>query len=103
MVLLISWSLLCYGFTNILVYGKIFESFRELLDRKNKFLGDLFSCPMCLSVWIGFLVSLVVWSPVNVMFHVPTYHSWFFDGILASGVVWVINSIIEFFEENRIK
>jgi hypothetical protein len=30
----------------------------------------------------------------------PTY-SWFFDGMLASGAVWAINSIVEWFEENR--
>jgi len=29
--------------------------------------------------------------------------SWFFDGMLASGSVWAINSIIEWFEENRPK
>jgi hypothetical protein len=27
----------------------------------------------------------------------------FFDGMLSAGIVWAINSIIEFFEENRIK
>ena len=28
--------------------------------------------------------------------------SWFFDAILSSGAVWIINSIIEWFEENRL-
>jgi hypothetical protein len=27
--------------------------------------------------------------------------AWFFDGMLASGAVWAINSIVEWFEENR--
>jgi hypothetical protein len=27
----------------------------------------------------------------------------FFDGMFAAGSVWAINSIVEFFEENRIK
>jgi hypothetical protein len=29
--------------------------------------------------------------------------SWFFDGMIASGFVWGLNSIIEWFEENRPK
>jgi hypothetical protein len=29
------------------------------------------------------------------------YGSWFFDAFLASGSTWIINSIIEWFEENR--
>jgi hypothetical protein len=29
--------------------------------------------------------------------------SWFFDGMLASGSVWAINAIVEWFEENRPK
>ena len=29
--------------------------------------------------------------------------SWFFDGMLASGSVWAINAIIEWFELNRPK
>jgi hypothetical protein len=29
------------------------------------------------------------------------YFSWFFDGMLASGLVWVINSVVEYWEGNR--
>jgi hypothetical protein len=29
--------------------------------------------------------------------------SWFFDGMLASGSVWAINAIIEWYELNRPK
>jgi hypothetical protein len=29
------------------------------------------------------------------------YASWFFDAFLSSGSVWIINSIVEWFEENR--
>jgi len=31
------------------------------------------------------------------------FFNFFFDGVLSAGIVWCINSIIEFFEENRIK
>jgi hypothetical protein len=37
------------------------------------------------------------------MLGVHKYYSWFFDGMLASGSVWAINAIVEWFEENRPK
>jgi hypothetical protein len=37
------------------------------------------------------------------MLGVTTFGSWFLDGMLASGSVWAINSIVEWFEENRPK
>jgi hypothetical protein len=35
------------------------------------------------------------------LFSVSPYYSWFFDGLMASGAVWAINAIIEWFEQNR--
>jgi hypothetical protein len=35
------------------------------------------------------------------MLGISRYASWFFDGMLASGSVWAINAIVEWFEENR--
>jgi hypothetical protein len=29
------------------------------------------------------------------------YFAWFFDGMLASGAVWFINSVVEYWEGNR--
>jgi hypothetical protein len=40
---------------------------------------------------------------VKEMLEVTPWVSWFFDGMLASGSTWAINSIIEWFEENRPK
>jgi len=36
------------------------------------------------------------------MLGVNQYASIFFDGLLASGAVWGINAIVEWFEENRL-
>lgn len=94
---------------NIVVFGQIFESFRSFFERLGKksikigsFIHEMITCPMCFSVWGGFFMSIIIWSPIHYFFDVPLYCSWFFDGILSSGSVWIINSIIEFFEENRI-
>jgi phosphoglycerol transferase MdoB-like AlkP superfamily enzyme len=107
---IITWVIICYGFTNIVVYGSIFEFirefFRKLSEKSIKIVNlihELITCPMCFSTWVGFFMGGIIWSPVYHLFDVSLMYSWFFDGVLASGAVWAINSFIEFFEESRIK
>ena len=105
------WVLMAYGMSNILVYGSIFQGLRnglENLGNSNwvfsgvgKFFSDLLSCMMCTSTWVGFFFGVVLYSPTNVHLGCDNHVSWFFDGLFASGCVWAINSIIEWFEENR--
>ena len=56
---------------------------------------------MCFATWFGFFAGLFLYSPTNQILGVNNYSSWFFDGMLSSGGVWIINSIVEWFEENR--
>jgi hypothetical protein len=111
MIILI-WLLAAYGMSNILVYGSIFQGlrnwFREMgnsnipvINSVFKFISDLVGCMMCTSTWTGFFMSFVAYSPWHEMLGVNQYASIFFDGMLASGAVWAINAIIEWFEENR--
>jgi hypothetical protein len=112
MVNLIAWCILSYGLMNIMVYGSIFKNFRQFfinwgnneyapLSGVGTFISGILGCPMCFSVWSGFFLGLVVASPSYWFFGTSQYYSWFFDGILSSGAVWAINSIIEWFEQNR--
>jgi hypothetical protein len=114
MMTLIAWFVMAYGFTNIMVYGSIFQGLRDTikgfgnnpyfpLNFLFNFIDGILSCVMCCSVWIGFFIGLVIWSPNSHLFGMPIYTSWFFDGIMASGAVWAINAIVEYFEENRPK
>lgn len=114
----ILWSIISYGITTILVYGKIFNNLRanikyfskqeytskvlNIIPRFFTFINELISCVLCTSTWIGFFLSFILYSPVKDKFNL-TYFNFFFDGVLSAGIVWIINSIIEFFEENRIK
>jgi len=111
MILLI-WLLIAYGMSNILVYGSIFNGLRNFFKKwgenqynpfngLGQFISDLLSCMMCTSTWVGFFLSVAYFSPSNSLIHTNNLVSWFFDGMLASGFVWGINSIIEWFEENR--
>lgn len=120
----IIWSFINYGLTNIMVYGKIFSPFRNFIESwsntelwktkywlvnlpsnviKNigEFIHGIFSCVMCFSTWSGFFLSLYLHSPVNEFFGLDRNISWFFDGILSSGIVWTINAIVEWFEDKK--
>ena len=103
MTLLVFWVLAAYGMTSILVWGKIFDNQRDWIKKHSKFFGDLISCTLCTSTWVGFFMSLVLGGLTNHYFEGPWISYLFFDGMFTAGVVWAINAIIEFFEENRIK
>jgi len=103
MALLVFWVLVAYGMTSILVWGKIFDNQRDWIKKHSKFFGDLISCTLCTSTWVGFFMSLVLGGLTNHYFESPWLFYVFFDGMFTAGSVWAINAIIEFFEENRIK
>jgi len=104
---------MAYGMSNILVYGSIFNGPRNFINKWGDskyilngfgaFLSKMLSCMMCCSVWIGFFYGIFLYSPVHEILGVSSWASWFFDGMLASGSVWAINSIIEWYEMNRPK
>tara|TARA_R110002110_G_scaffold9365_2_gene46166 strand:+ start:625 stop:933 length:309 start_codon:yes stop_codon:yes gene_type:complete len=96
------WILAAYGMSQILVFGGIFDTTRDWVKKHSTFFGDLFSCMMCTSTWVGFFFSLTFYSPTTSMVMIP-YTNIFFDGMLASGSVWAINAMVEWFEENRPK
>ena len=104
------WILMAYGMSQILVYGSIFESIRAGIHKWGEdkyapfqsfgeFLSGLIKCMMCTSTWAGFFMSLVLFSPTNYCFDTNIVASTFFDGMLASGSVWAVNAIIEWFEK----
>lgn len=100
---IIIWSFIAYGLTTILVYGSIFEKPRTWISNKSKFLGKLINCVLCTSTWVGFFMSVFLGS-ITANYVVSLYIiNIFFDGMFTAGIVWAINAIIEFFEENRIK
>jgi hypothetical protein len=98
--------------SQILVYGSIFESWRQGIHKwadnelipfngVGKFLSGLIQCMMCTSTWVGFFMSLILFSPTEYCFNTHIVLSTFFDGMFASGSVWAVNSIIEWFESKK--
>src|SRR6056300_1066428 len=109
MTTLFAWLIAAYGMSQIIVYGSIFEGFRQSIrswgnnpmayfNAIGKFFSGLISCMMCTSTWVGFFMSFIYSPWVNIMDVHPALGV-FFDGMLASGGVWAINTIIEWFEK----
>jgi surface polysaccharide O-acyltransferase-like enzyme len=112
MIQLLIFMIAAYGMTTILVYGSIFNGLRDSIHNwgnneyapfnyLGKFISQLIQCMLCTSVWVGFFLSLVMFSPVTTFIGLNEYFSVFFDGMFSAGSVWAINAIIEWFEENR--
>lgn len=102
-VRLIFLVIMSYGIVTIVVYGSIFEGLRNFLVRKSNFFGSLITCVLCTSTWVGFFSSYLVGGVSDELFGLDLFLTTFMDGMFIAGSVWAINSIIEFFEENRIK
>lgn len=106
-MILFTWIILAYGLSQILVYGSIFDKQRQWIHDWSetssilKFLSGLISCMMCTSTWVGFFLGVVLFSPTNFFYNTPEWISWLFDGMIASGGVWALNSIIEWFENKK--
>lgn len=111
----IIFSVLCYSFSNLFIYAKgpfnMFGVIRNIAD--NIGLGEVFSCMMCLPLWVGVTLSLIdvlllptPFTPFSVILDSLELNLWvivaivLLDGVLSSGVTWLIHNIEEFFESN---
>jgi hypothetical protein len=103
MTSLFTFILIAYGASNIMVFGSIFKGWRAFWKAGQDeagFFGKLFGCMMCLPFWWGVILSLTFYSPClasESTIDIP-YINTFFDGCLASGSVWLIHTLQEYFE-----
>ena len=98
------YLLLSYGITNIVVFGSIFNGWRNFWVKYNPgFFGKLFTCPLCFSTWVGFILSSIFIyfgyvTPMSMygVTNIPLII--FLDGCFTSGSVWLMHTIQEAFE-----
>lgn len=96
---LLLFIIAAYGMSNILVFGSIFNDIRTLIIKNSKFFGDLIQCMMCTSFWVGAFISFFVYSPTQ-LYNFTNYPlSIFFDACIASGAVWILHTVQEYFEK----
>lgn len=90
-----------FGITTIIVYGSIFTKLREYIGNLVPVLGKLVTCVLCTSTWVGFFMSYLFGGISNTYTDLNVFLVTFLDGMFIAGGVWIINSIVEFFEEYR--
>ncbi len=69
----------------------LFRLLRRLEESQYLFIsyiGQLFSCFLCTSVWVGWLVSVKVFDLGSVL---QVDHSWFWTGLFYSSIVWFLH------------
>lgn len=100
--------IICYGACNNMIYGSIFEGWRNFLSKFGTggySIHKLFTCFMCLSTWLGFILSAIMVSmgygsstPVGSMNIDNAYLIIFLNGLLSAGGVWLLHTLQEFLE-----
>lgn len=110
LVTFIVYGFLMYGLSNILIYGSLFQWFRNFLFSLGS--GDyslykLFTCTMCLPTWLGFGFGFFMYYVgkerlliTNMFYDLNDYKyiSILLTGIITSGIVYFINTFVEYFE-----
>lgn len=106
------YSIMAYGLANIIVYSNgpfyVFSQWREFAMNLNEKFGELFTCMICISTWIGLFFSVidlylledVVFTPFNIMFYNKGYDilTLLCDMGVTSGIVWLIHQFEEMLE-----
>lgn len=98
--------LLTYSICNIVIWGSIFQKFRDTLENWSpNFFFKLFTCFMCLGFWVGVTLSVLLQKMDYHQFSITansgldnTYLSVFLDACILSGSSWLINTVQEFLE-----
>ncbi len=85
---LLTFILVAYGLTQILVYGKIFNRFRPTRGKA----AEMANCPMCMGFHVGWILLLL--SPFTELFNFDvTVTNFFLLGWLSSGTSYVLNMV----------
>lgn len=100
--------LICYGACNNIIWGSVFEGFRNFLAKfgtSGYSLHKLFTCFMCLGTWMGFAITQIMnyfgyakLTPMGELGVENIYLMTFMNGLIAAGGVWLLNTIQDAFE-----
>lgn len=116
LVTFLSYILCCYGISNIIVYSSgpfhVFERWREFAHSIHDHFGELFTCMLCLSTWIGLALSLansllfptVAFTPFNMILGsvAPVWFIMLMDMGFTSACVWLLHQLEEMMERTGV-
>lgn len=107
-MILLTFILISYGACNNMIYGSIFEGWRNFLSKFGTggySLHKLFTCFMCLGFWMGVALSLIMYffgvsclTPTGFLGVNNLFLLTFLNGLLSSGSVWLIHTLQEMLE-----
>jgi hypothetical protein len=107
-MILLLFILVCYGACNNIIYGSIFEGFRNFLSRFGTgpySIHKLFTCFMCLGTWMGFAITLIMnhfgylhLTPIGSLNIDNLALVVFLNGLLSSAGVWLTHTLQEALE-----
>jgi hypothetical protein len=105
---IVVFLLFCYGFSNIVVYSAITESFRDFMEKVSPdFFGVLFNCMMCTGYWSG-VIGYWLFYVCEFDLMVNTTPVWynhigvaFIFGCVASGTSWAIKTVLSYLESKE--
>ena len=86
---LLTFVLCCFGFTQIIVYGTIFDRIRPTQG----WLGKFFNCSMCVGFWAG----LILWGIndyTTLFIFDNSILTGFLLGCLSSGTSYILCQVI---------
>ncbi len=99
----LTFILIAYGACNSIIYGSIFEGFRNFLSKFGEggySIHKLFTCFMCLPVHMGFALTLIYnyfgyanLTPIGSLGVDNIYLMTFLNGLLCGAGVWLINTV----------
>ncbi len=105
--------LICYGACNNLIYGSLFEGWRNFLSKFGNggySLYKLFTCFMCLGTWMGFAVSAILiyfgyqnLTPMGSIGITNLPLLIFLNGLVATAGVWLTHTLQEALERAFVK
>jgi|ERR1700748_1513376 len=76
--------------------GEIFRSIRLFICKHSKFIGQLISCPYCLSHWVSATIMFIIYKSFNLDFVIMTFAaitlSLFWVGIMVRSFDNLVNS-----------
>jgi hypothetical protein len=111
-LILFVFSITAYAISNHFVYAHgpmhIYDKIREIAAKIHSNLGELFSCMICFPTWVGMILSvanslslpMLKLTPFMLLLSgsAPWWIIMILDGFFASGIVWLIHTLQEFFE-----
>lgn len=111
-IIVFAYILCSFGLTELLVYYDgflhIFEYIREIASKIHPHIGELFTCVVCCSSWVGILLSAlnfffipIDFTPFNIIMG-DTGMWWFIiplDMALTAGTTMILNHIDELIDK----